>query len=36
VAAGEALLAPGITKRMIEDFVRRPPPDEGANVVLQR
>jgi Response regulator containing a CheY-like receiver domain and an HTH DNA-binding domain len=26
VAAGEALLAPAITRRLIEDFVRRPPP----------
>jgi DNA-binding NarL/FixJ family response regulator len=25
VAAGEALLAPGITRRLIEDFARRPP-----------
>jgi DNA-binding NarL/FixJ family response regulator len=27
VAAGEALLAPEITRRLIEDFVRRPSPD---------
>jgi DNA-binding NarL/FixJ family response regulator len=26
VAAGEALLAPAITRRLIEDFVRLPPP----------
>ena len=26
VAAGEALLAPAITRRLIEQFVRRPPP----------
>jgi DNA-binding NarL/FixJ family response regulator len=26
VAAGEALLAPSLTRRLIEDFVRRPPP----------
>jgi DNA-binding NarL/FixJ family response regulator len=26
VAAGEALLAPTLTRRLIEDFVRRPPP----------
>src|SRR5204862_3381501 len=26
VAAGEALLAPAITRRLIEDFARRPPP----------
>jgi DNA-binding NarL/FixJ family response regulator len=36
VAVGEALLAPEITRRLIEDFVRRPPPDEGVNVALQR
>lgn len=28
VAAGEALLAPAITRRLIEDFVRRPPPGQ--------
>ncbi len=27
VAAGEALLAPAVTRRLIEEFVRRPPPD---------
>jgi DNA-binding NarL/FixJ family response regulator len=26
VAAGDALLAPALTRRLIEDFVRRPPP----------
>jgi DNA-binding NarL/FixJ family response regulator len=26
VAAGEALLAPSITRRLLEDFCRRPPP----------
>ncbi len=30
VAAGEALLAPTITRRLVEDFVRRPPPGEVA------
>jgi DNA-binding NarL/FixJ family response regulator len=30
VAAGEALLAPTITRRLIEDFVRRPAPGETA------
>jgi DNA-binding NarL/FixJ family response regulator len=30
VAAGEALLAPTITRRLIEDFVRRPAPGESA------
>lgn len=26
VAAGDAMLAPALTRRLIEDFVRRPPP----------
>jgi DNA-binding NarL/FixJ family response regulator len=30
VAAGEALLAPAITRRLIEDFVRRPAPGSRA------
>jgi DNA-binding NarL/FixJ family response regulator len=30
VAAGEALLAPTVTRRLIEEFVRRPPPGEAA------
>ena len=30
VAAGEALLAPSITRRLIEDFCRRPAPDGAA------
>jgi DNA-binding NarL/FixJ family response regulator len=29
VAAGDALLAPTLTRRLIEDFVRRPPPGAG-------
>jgi DNA-binding NarL/FixJ family response regulator len=29
VAGGEALLAPSITRRLIEEFVRRPPPRAG-------
>jgi DNA-binding NarL/FixJ family response regulator len=29
VAHGDALLAPAITRRLIEDFVRRPPPASG-------
>ena len=29
VASGDALLAPVITRRLIEDFVRRPPPGSG-------
>ena len=28
VASGEALLAPSVTRRLVEDFVRRPPPGE--------
>jgi|ERR1700683_2646523 DNA-binding NarL/FixJ family response regulator len=30
VAAGEALLAPSVTRRLIEDFCRRPSPDGAA------
>jgi len=29
VASGDAMLAPVITRRLIEDFVRRPPPGSG-------
>jgi DNA-binding NarL/FixJ family response regulator len=29
VASGEALLAPSITRRVIEEFARRPPPRDG-------
>jgi DNA-binding NarL/FixJ family response regulator len=29
VAGGEALLAPSITRRLVEAFVRRPPPGQG-------
>ena len=29
VAAGDALLAPSITRRVIEEFSRRPPPRDG-------
>jgi DNA-binding NarL/FixJ family response regulator len=28
VAAGESLLAPSITRRLVEEFVRRPPPGQ--------
>ena len=31
VAAGEALLAPSVTRRLVEDFVRRPPPGEASS-----
>ncbi len=34
VASGDALLAPTITRRLIEDFVRRPPPGSGSPVEL--
>jgi DNA-binding NarL/FixJ family response regulator len=34
IAAGEALLAPSITRRLVEDFVRRPPPGSEAPVGL--
>jgi DNA-binding NarL/FixJ family response regulator len=30
VAAGEALLAPTVIRRLIEEFVRRPPPGDAA------
>jgi DNA-binding NarL/FixJ family response regulator len=33
-AAGEALLAPAITRRLIEQFVRRPAPGTGRPAVL--
>jgi len=29
VAAGDSLLAPAITRRLIEDFCKRPPPTAG-------
>ena len=31
VAAGEALLAPSVTRRLVEDFVRRPPPGAASS-----
>jgi DNA-binding NarL/FixJ family response regulator len=34
VAAGDALLAPAITRRLIEEFVRRPPPGQRAPAEL--
>jgi DNA-binding NarL/FixJ family response regulator len=34
VAAGEALLAPTVTRRLIEEFVRRPPPGETSPAEL--
>jgi DNA-binding NarL/FixJ family response regulator len=35
VASGEALLAPSITRRVIEEFARRPPPRDGLPPELQ-
>jgi DNA-binding NarL/FixJ family response regulator len=35
VAAGEALLAPSLTRRLIEEHVRRPPPVAGIPVPLR-
>ena len=35
VAAGESLLAPSLTQKLIEEFVRRPSPVEGVPAVLQ-
>lgn len=29
IASGDALLAPALTRRLIEDFVRRPPPGQA-------
>ena len=34
VASGDALLAPAITRRLIEEFVRRPPPGQRAPAEL--
>ncbi len=34
VAAGEALLAPSVTRRLIEQFTRRPQPARGPRVTL--
>jgi DNA-binding NarL/FixJ family response regulator len=35
VAAGDALLAPGITRRLIAEFARRPDPTRAAPAALQ-
>jgi DNA-binding NarL/FixJ family response regulator len=35
VAAGDALLAPSLVRRLVEDFVRRPPPGAAAPPGLQ-
>jgi DNA-binding NarL/FixJ family response regulator len=34
VAAGEALLAPALTRRLIEEHLRRPPPSDGVPEVF--
>jgi DNA-binding NarL/FixJ family response regulator len=34
VSEGHALLAPAVTRRLVEEFVRRPPPGGGALAVL--
>lgn len=36
VAAGDSLVAPSITRRLIEDFVRRPPPGTKIAPELER
>ena len=36
VAAGDALLAPAITRRLVEQFVRRPPPAAARPPELER
>ena len=36
VAAGEALLAPAITRRLIQDFCRTPPPDAALATVIAK
>jgi DNA-binding NarL/FixJ family response regulator len=36
VAAGESLLAPSLTRRLIEEHVRRPPPFDGVPEALRR
>jgi DNA-binding NarL/FixJ family response regulator len=36
VAAGDALLAPGITRRLIAEFARRPDPSRVAPAALER
>jgi DNA-binding NarL/FixJ family response regulator len=35
-ARGDALLAPEITRRLVEEFVRRPPPGSGRPKALER
>jgi DNA-binding NarL/FixJ family response regulator len=35
VAAGEALLAPTVTRRLIEDYARRPPPREQPQMLSE-
>jgi DNA-binding NarL/FixJ family response regulator len=35
VAAGEALLSPSITRRLIESYTRRPPPTERPSALIE-
>jgi DNA-binding NarL/FixJ family response regulator len=35
VAEGDALLDPSLTRRLVEDFVHRPPPDAGRPAALR-
>jgi DNA-binding NarL/FixJ family response regulator len=35
VASGDALLAPALVRRLVEDFVRRPPPGAGPPAELE-
>ena len=34
VASGDALLAPSVTRRLVEDFVKRPPPGDRGDASL--
>lgn len=36
VAAGDTLLAPALTRRLLEDFTRRPPPGQPSSPLLAR
>ena len=36
IAAGDALLAPALTRRLIEQYVRRPPPGAGGTAELAK
>lgn len=36
VAAGDTLLAPAVTRRLLEDFTRRPPPGQSPSPLLDQ